>query len=66
VKVTYDGKTDTLTMLLKENAEIVESDEQTEGLILDLDAKGEVVSIEVLDASRRVTEARKVEFRTAE
>lgn len=66
MKVTYDGKTDTLTMVLKENVAIVDSDEQQEGLILDLDANGEVVSIEVLEASRRVTEARKVEFRTAE
>ena len=66
MKVTYDGKTDTLTMLLKENAQVVESDEQTEGLVLDFDARGEVVSIEVLDASRRVTEARKVEFKSVE
>lgn len=66
MKVTYDGKTDTLTMVLKENAAVVDSDEQTEGIILDLDASGEVVSIEVLEASRRVTEARKVEFRSAD
>ena len=66
MKVTYDGKTDTLTMLLKEDATIVDSDEQTDGLILDFDERGEVVSIEVLDASRRVTEARKVEFKSAE
>jgi uncharacterized protein YuzE len=66
MKVTYDGKTDTLTMVLKENVPVVDSDEQTEGLVLDFDAKGEVVSIEVLDASRRVTEAHRVDFRTAE
>lgn len=66
MKVTYDGKTDTLTMLLKEDATVVDSDEHADGLILDFDERGEVVSIEVLEASRRVTEARKVEFKAAD
>ncbi|MBI4888294.1 MAG: DUF2283 domain-containing protein [Acidobacteria bacterium] len=34
-------------------------------MILDYDAKGELVSLEILDASRRVSEARKVEFQMA-
>lgn len=63
MKVTYDRRTDTLTMLLKENAEVVESDEEKPGVILDFDAQGDLVSIEVLDASRRVTEAQLVDFR---
>lgn len=62
MKVLYDGKTDTLTMVLKEDAVVAESDEEKPGLILDYDERGDIVSIEVLDASRRVTEARKVDF----
>lgn len=36
------------------------------GIILDYDDRGDLVSLEILDASRRVTEARKVEFQMAE
>jgi uncharacterized protein YuzE len=64
MKVMYDRKTDTLTMLLKENVAVAESDEEKPGVILDYDAQGDLISIEVLDASRRVTEARKVDFQT--
>lgn len=66
MKVTYDVRTDTLTMVLREGARVVESDEDKPGVILDYDSAGNLVSIEVLDASQRVTEARKVEFQTAE
>ncbi|MEX2179221.1 MAG: DUF2283 domain-containing protein [Gemmatimonadaceae bacterium] len=62
----YDPRTDTLTMLLRDNARIVESDENKPGIILDYDADGNLVSSEVLDASMRITEAGKVEFQTAE
>jgi uncharacterized protein YuzE len=53
VHVTYDRETDSLTIILN-NAEIVESDEDKPGVILDYDAKGNIVSIEILDASQRV------------
>lgn len=66
MKVTYDVKADTLTMVLRENVPVAESDEDKPGVILDYDDAGNLVSIEVLDASERVTEARKVEFQTAE
>ncbi len=64
MKVSYDEKTDTLSMILKDNTSIAESDEDKPGVILDYDAAGNLVSIEILDASKRVTEARKVEFQT--
>jgi len=35
-------------------------------VILDYDEKGNLVSLEILDASKRVTEARKVEFQMTE
>lgn len=64
MKVSYDKTTDTLSMILKDNTPIAESDEDKPGVILDYDAAGNLVSIEILDASKRVTETRKVEFQT--
>jgi len=65
VKVSYDPKTDTLSFILKEDAQVAESDEDKPGVILDYDERGDLVSMEILDASRRVTEARKIEFQIA-
>jgi uncharacterized protein YuzE len=62
MKVTYDPKTDTLSVIFKEGISIAESDEDKPGVILDYDAKGNLVSLEILDASSRVSDARKVEF----
>jgi uncharacterized protein YuzE len=53
MRVIYDIKADTLTMILSE-APVAESDEDKPGIILDYDADGNVVSLEVPDASRRV------------
>ncbi|OGW68606.1 MAG: hypothetical protein A3A88_02375 [Nitrospirae bacterium RIFCSPLOWO2_01_FULL_62_17] len=64
MKVSYDEKTDTLSVILKDNTPVAESDEDKPGVILDYDGAGDLVSLEILDASRRVTEARKVEFQT--
>ncbi len=66
MKVNYDSRTDTLTVILKDDATVAESDEDKPGVILDYDAHGDLVSLEILDASRRVSEARKVEFQMAE
>lgn len=66
MKVKYDPKTDTLSVILKDDARITESDEDKPGVILDYDAQGDLVSLEVLDASKRVSEARKIEFQTME
>ena len=65
MKASYDPKTDTLSFILKENAQVAESDEDKPGVILDYDERGDLVSIEILDASRRVTEAQKMEFQIA-
>jgi uncharacterized protein YuzE len=66
MKVTYDARTDTLSVVLKDDARIAESDEDKPGIVLDYDEHGDLVSLEILDASKRVTEADKVEFRMAE
>lgn len=64
MKVTYDARTDTVTVIFKEGAAIAESEEDRPGVILDYDERGELVSLEVVDASSRITEPRKVEFQT--
>jgi uncharacterized protein YuzE len=66
MKVNYDPRTDTLSVILKDNARVAESDEDKPGVILDYDDRGDLVSLEILDASQRVTEARKIEFQMAE
>jgi uncharacterized protein YuzE len=53
-------------VILREGASVTESDEDKPGVILDYDDQGNLVSLEILDASKRVTEVRKVEFQMAE
>ncbi len=62
MKATYDARTDTLSIILNSDAAVVESDEDKPGVILDYDQDGNLVSLEILDASLRVTEARQFEF----
>jgi uncharacterized protein YuzE len=64
MKVNLDRRTDTLTIVFREGIPVVESDEKKPGVILDFDAEGSLLSIEILDVSTRVTESRKVEFQT--
>ena len=66
MKVVYDQKTDTLSLVLREGSPVAESDEEKPGVILDYDEQGNLISLEILDASRRVTEARRVEFQMAD
>ena len=40
MKVAYDAETDTLTVVLKERARIVESDEGKPGVVFDYDELG--------------------------
>lgn len=65
MRAKYDPKTDTLSLILKDNAAVAESDEDKPGIILDYDEKGDLVSMEILDASRRVTETQRMEFQVA-
>jgi uncharacterized protein YuzE len=65
VKFTYDPRTDTLSVIFKDDASVAESDEDKPGIVLDYDTEGNRVSLEILDASRRVTDARKVDYQIA-
>jgi uncharacterized protein YuzE len=62
VKAIYDARTDTLSIVFKANVQIADSDEDKPGVILDYDADGNLVSLEILDASTRVGETRRIEF----
>ncbi len=53
MKVIYDRDSDTLTIIFKE-ALVEESDEEKQGIIMDYDHEGDLVSLEVLDASKRI------------
>ena len=61
MKVTYDPAVDVLRIMLS-SAPIEESDEDKPGVVLDDDAKGNVVGIEVLAASTRMDDPRSREY----
>ena len=64
MKVIYDRETDTLTIIFAE-APVAESDEDKPGVILDYDDKGNLVSLEILDASQRVNVPNKIEYQVS-
>ena len=61
MKVVYDPEVDTLTITFRD-APIEESDEEKPGLIIDYDREGNVVGLEVLNASRRMEDPRSMEY----
>ncbi len=61
MKVRYDPKTDTLTLVLR-STPVHESDEDKPGVILDYDREGNIVGIEILDASKRVENPHKIDY----
>ena len=66
MKVSYDPKTDSMTIVLREGVAVAESDEDKPGVILDYDAEGNLLSLEILDASKRIGETRRIEFEMVE
>ncbi len=66
MKVSYDRHTDTLSVILRDEAVVAESDEDKPGIILDYDQDGNLVSLEILEASKRVSDTRKVDFHVSE
>ncbi len=55
MKVIFDSETDTLSIILRDE-KIVESDEVKDGVIFDYNKENKIVSIEILDASKLVSE----------
>ena len=64
MKVVYDPEVDVLRILFS-NAPIEESDENKPGVILDYDSAGNIVGMEILDASKRMENPRSVEYAVA-
>jgi uncharacterized protein YuzE len=64
MKISYDPEVDTIRILLNAR-QIEESDETQPGLILDYDVDGNIVGIEVLEASKRVENPRALEYAIA-
>jgi uncharacterized protein YuzE len=64
MKMTYDPETDVLRIIFNAAA-IEESDEQKPGVILDYDKDGNVVGLEILDASKRTDNPRALEYAVA-
>ena len=64
MKVLFDPETDTLSVVITEGIP-VESEEPTPGIILDYDASGTLVSLEILDASKRMPIPQSVDVEVA-
>ena len=55
MKTTYDPDADALYLRFAD-ASIVESEEVSDGIVLDFDAEGRIVAIEVLDARKHLSQ----------
>jgi uncharacterized protein YuzE len=64
MKVKYDKETDILYIKLSD-LKIDESDEDKKGIILDYSIDGQLVGIEVLNASKSAIQPSKVEYEFA-
>ncbi|MDO9601478.1 MAG: DUF2283 domain-containing protein [Rhodocyclaceae bacterium] len=61
MKADYDSQVDILTVVFSD-VQVEESDEIKPGVILDYDAAGNVVGLEIPDASHRVQNPSSMEF----
>ena len=61
MKVIYDQEVDVLRILLSDSP-IKESDEDKPGVVIDYDTDGNVVGLEVLDASKRMENPRALDY----
>ena len=61
MKVTHNQEADILRIVLND-VDIQESDEDKPGVIIDYDDHGNVVGLEILDASTRIANPRTLEY----
>ncbi len=65
MKIHYDPAVDVLTVIFSD-VPVTESDEDKPGVILDYDANGNVVALEILQASQRMENPRVVQYAVGE
>jgi len=63
MKIKYDQEVDVLLIELSDSS-VYESDESKAGIILDYDKEGNIIRIEILDASKRTNTPFKFEYET--
>jgi uncharacterized protein YuzE len=61
MKVTYDSGVDVLRILFRDMP-VEESDEDKPGVILDYDKDGNIVGLEILNASQRIENPRGIDY----
>ena len=64
MRIRYDPEVDVLTIVFND-VPVEESDEEKPGLILDYDRSGNIVSVEILDASKRIENPRSLDYAVA-
>jgi uncharacterized protein YuzE len=64
MKVTYDPQVDVLRILFRD-VPVEESDQDKPGVILDYDKDGNLVGLEVLNASKRLDNPKGVDYAVA-
>ena len=64
MKVKYDAQTDILRFRFS-SKKVAESDEEKKGIIIDYDADGNILGIEILNASKQLENPKVVEYEMA-
>lgn len=64
MKIKYDKELDVLYIRFSDE-KVQESDSEKPGVVLDFDAKGGIVAIEILNASRKIPQPTKFEYEIA-
>ena len=64
MRVTYDHEVDVLRIIFSNNP-VEESDEGKPGVILDYDKDGNIVGLEILEASKKMDNPSAIEYAVA-
>ena len=64
MKIYFDEKADALLFCLDESKKVVDSQEVQKGIVLDFDAAGDVVGIEILKVQQRVPSDQLKQFKS--
>ena len=62
--VRYDTQTDVISIKFSDN-KVAESDEEKQGIILDYDEPGEIVGMELIEASKKTNQSNSIVYEVA-